>query len=82
MIKVTVGEQKTQEKIPFPKLMISDLGQIILATSVNEEREDLLVGTLIISNGYSIGGDGFTQAWCRSSFTDFNEPITLQNVLT
>jgi hypothetical protein len=78
MITVTVGEQKTQEK-PFPKVMISDLGQIILAIEPSIGREDLLTGYLLKSNGYPIGENGFTKNWSREKFTDFNDPITIQN---
>jgi hypothetical protein len=80
MITVTVGEQEPQEK-PFPKLMISDLGQIILATGTNDEAErpDLIVGILLHSNGYNIGDNGFTKCWAASAFTDYNGHITLQN---
>ena len=83
MITVTLGEAKTQKK-PFPKLMISNLGQIILAIETNdtnekENRADLIVGVLIVSNGYPIGGNGFTKAWDGNCFTDYNDPITIQN---
>ena len=80
MITVTLGEAKTQEK-PFPKLMISNLGQIILAIGTNEKENsaNLIVGVLIVSNGYPIGGNAFTKAWDGRSFTDYNEPITIQN---
>lgn len=79
-IKVTLGKEKTQEK-PFPKLMISDLGQVILAIGQNneDERPDLIVGVLVHSNGYEILGNGFTKNWHGDSFIDYNEPITIQN---
>lgn len=77
MIKVTLGEELKEK--PFPKLMISELGQIIYAVKVNEERDDLIVGFLFHSNGYGIGGHGFSEKWARSSFIDYNNAITIQN---
>lgn len=78
-IKVTLGEAKTQEEKPFPKLMISDLGQIFYMVGVNEDRDDLLIGVEIHSNGYFIGGNGISKNMARALFKDYNEPITLQN---
>jgi hypothetical protein len=77
MIKVTVGEQKTQSEKPFPKLMISYKHKsIILATS---KSGNFIKGTLL-SAGSSVDefGEYFDQ-WSALKFTDFNEPITLQN---
>lgn len=79
MIEVTLSEEKRTKDKPFPKLMISDLGQVIIALSLNVER-DTLVGFLIKSNGYEIGGNGFTEGWCKSSFTDYNGSVTIQNI--
>ena len=79
MINVTLGEVKTQEEKPFPKLMISEVGQIFYMVEVNPNRSDLLVGFQLHSNGFSIGGNGFSKRMSRSSFTDYNEPITIQN---
>lgn len=77
-INVTIGESKTQEK-PFPKLMIcKSIGgnTIILA---NEKSDPFLVGTCIYSD-YSENRVGeYFEQWSLSAFTDYNEPITLQN---
>lgn len=78
-VKVTLGAVKSQEERPFPKLMISTLGQIFLMVGVNPETEDLLVGFQIHSNRYPIGGYGFSEKMDKNSFTDYNEPITIQN---
>ena len=73
MINVTVGEQKPQSKKPFPKLM-----KCIRSESIK----------LVFSNGdslqvTSVFGDEFKYYkrgnWNLSLYTDFNEPITLQN---
>ena len=80
MIKVTVSEQKTQSKKPFPKLMIS-----------RSEKGSTIVFVLdIYGEGNGIYSDhplwndkphSFykTMNWDLNEFTDFNEPITLQN---
>ena len=79
MIKVTVGEQKTQEVKPFPKLMIAtkmclpDKGIIVLFSSE-------CVGVVLYTpNDYR--NVGYTSdSFAMECFTDYNEPITLQNV--
>jgi hypothetical protein len=71
MIKVTIGESKTQEK-PFPKLMISSTGAIWLMESFEE-------------GFYLSGGNGdFKKNRIQSDivhegFTDYDLPITIQN---
>jgi hypothetical protein len=79
-ITITVGEPKTQEVKPFPKLMISKIGQILYAQCLNPNDERSIVGMLIHTNGYAIDEYNFSQYWCAYSFTDYNQPITLQNV--
>lgn len=77
MIKVTVGKQKTQEEIPFPKLMEGTGrydGSIVFFES--KGRGQLL----------KTGGDGLHIAacctnWPMENFEDFTGKITLQNVL-
>jgi hypothetical protein len=73
MITVTVGEQKPQEK-PFPKLMISsDFKEIVFFI----ESE---YGVMITYSGD--GPDRRKQChagYNMEFFTDYNEPITLQN---
>jgi|LakMenEpi03Aug12_release.lakeMendotaPanAssembly.Ray.scaffolds.fasta_scaffold341591_4 hypothetical protein len=71
MIKVTIGESKPQEK-PFPKLMINDNGCIRL---VFEDLSSLIL--------VSVEGNDFyynhINDYDLSTFTDYNEPITIQN---
>jgi hypothetical protein len=76
-VKITIGESKTQEVKPFPKLMTvndstnDDNGIVILFTEGGN-------GTVIKAAGkYHIGYSSFS--FYMEQFTDFNEPITLQN---
>jgi hypothetical protein len=78
MVNVTLGEVKPQEK-PFPKLMISDLGQIFYMLGINPDKKECLIGFQIHSNGYPVTVDGYSRFMVRAKFTDYNEPITLQN---
>jgi hypothetical protein len=80
MIKVTVGEQKTQSEKPFPKLMIvsekniADTGTIVIVKS-----KDFSSVTVIHSpDNYWPIGHAYTPI-SMDYFTDYNEPITLQN---
>lgn len=73
MINVTLGEVKTQEEKPFPKLMINLYKNVIVLMS---ERK---CGTVVYSTtkAYEIGY--YSTDWFMDNFTDYNEPITLQN---
>ena len=80
MIKVTIGESKTQEEKPFPKLMIATYGAkndkgivVLFVTRIS--------GTVIITTNDSekIVGGVYT-TFLADSFTDYNEPITIQNI--
>jgi hypothetical protein len=73
-MKVKVNEK---EKSEFPKLMISDLGQIILAYSESEDGK-LLSGVLLVSNGYSIGRC-YSETWAAHLFKDFNGSVEISN---
>ena len=69
-IKISVGEQKPKNEKLFPKLMISDTGRIVFMIS---DR----VGFQL--NNASTDEPHFYRAWAMEDFTDYNEPITLQN---
>jgi hypothetical protein len=73
MIKVTVGEQKTQSEKPFPKLMKSvPYGFIVL-------MKESGLGTVLF-NGDSSKEVGYnSNLWIMDELIDYNEPITLQN---
>lgn len=71
MIKVTLGEQPKEEK-PFPKLMKHSCSELIVLFYKHKE------GTVVASyGGHTIGKNSCT--WSIENFTDYNEPITLQN---
>ena len=73
MIKVTVGEQKTQSEKPFPKLMKNKIHGFVLLVTEYEN------GTVIYcpANYYKVGHT--STSWVHSQLEDLNEPITLQN---
>ena len=68
MINVTLGEVKTQEEKPFPKLMISDSGIIVYFTS---NRCGIALNDELLTD--------YSEEWNMQFFTDYNEPVTLQN---
>jgi hypothetical protein len=73
MIKVTIGESKTQEK-PFPKLMKSNLSGDLCLVFENESK-DGYIGLNLTGKHAGIVGFRFVAKNC----TDYNEPITIQN---
>lgn len=78
MIKVTLGEGKTQEEKRFPKLMVINKGEKNAGTIVLFESIDK--GTVIYGTNTHLQNVGKRfEAWCMGLFTDYNEPITLQN---
>ena len=71
-INVTIGESKTQEK-PFPKLMRNQYGEIFFMV---RER----YGLPLTGNEWSYLDKDFADfTEILYDFTDYNEPITLQN---
>lgn len=75
MINVTIGESKTQSEKPFPKLMKSDYGFTVL---FYKEK----CGTLLDRGNCEMGSieiGQYKETWKMEIFTDYNEPITLQN---
>lgn len=74
-IKVTVGEQKTQNEKPFPKFMkLNNHPSKLIVLFKKHKRGTVLFST---SNHWEIAdtSDDFDM----SQFVDYNEPITLQN---
>lgn len=72
-IKVTLGEAKPQNEKPFPKLMKnSDYKSIVLFYSSEK-------GVCIVQNEGSIVVGQFYEYYNMDFFTDYNEPITIQN---
>lgn len=73
MIKVTLGEVKTQEEKGFPKLMKTKDGYIVYFIKYGK---GVCFAKPNIS-GNTIGE--YTESWNMNGFTDYNEPITIQN---
>lgn len=77
MIKVTLNEESKQKEKPFPKLMtLKKWGGVFYF--VDKKSCFCLKKDNIPDNAWSDGeyyGDGID----FPSFTDYNEPITLQN---
>ncbi len=70
MIKLTIGESKTQEVKPFPKLMASNEGRLVMMISYG-------IGFQL---NYAANEDPhYYKEWAMNEFTDYNKPITLQN---
>lgn len=74
-MKVTVEENKEVE-LDYPKIMISDLGQIIIALS--ETEDNLITGFMIKSNGYSFCGTTYSENISKPKFRDFHGTITIK----
>lgn len=74
MIKVTIGESKTQEK-PFPKLMEHRDGTITRFVEPS-------IGVHIYANHPIVDSMTLwveTEGICMDRYYDYNEPITIQN---
>lgn len=75
MIKVTIGEKPQGEVKPFPKLMIASSGwakgSIVLFIKQSE-------GFLIVTAKEDDTID-YAANWNMEHFTDYNEPVTIQN---
>jgi hypothetical protein len=72
MINVTIGESKTQESKPFPKLMQADNGLIVLFTAKD-------VGTVIFEGNSTHKCGYVSHNWFDPDFRDFKGAITIQN---
>ena len=71
-VKVTIGESKTQSEKPFPKLMIATKGIWKGQICFFEKNEH---GTLVGPTEF-----GYAYNFYMPYFTDYNEPITIQNI--
>jgi hypothetical protein len=72
-IKVTIGESKTQDEKPFPKLMQGISGTIVL---FQQTKKGFVVNAV---EGVCFIIGEYSDDWAMHKFTDYNEPITLQN---
>lgn len=75
-MKVEIKESNQKKEKEFPKLMKSNLGQIIIAHGFNDDG--CIMGVLINDNGYPIG-DCYSVNWNKNAFTYFEGSITLSN---
>jgi hypothetical protein len=74
MIKTAILTNQNSRSLPYPKLMISDKGTIVLF-------KDCAIGVVLLQ-GSSIYNIGFYSAtWDFTAFSDYYEAITLQNKL-
>ena len=72
MITVKTTTEVKQEPKPFPKLMKSVNGNVVLFVC---DRK----GTLIVKGEIIISAGSFSENWDMKLFTDYNEPIKIQN---
>jgi hypothetical protein len=70
MVKVTLGEQPTPSEKPFPKLMIGHGSWIIYAIDKTNVLHIAGPHAGVFANCF---------ANIDKDFTDYNEPITIQN---
>lgn len=75
-MNISVIKKGKEAQKPFPKLMISSLGQIILAHGISEDG--LLMGILLKSNGYEIASH-YSKNWHTPMFEDFEGSVILSN---
>lgn len=73
MINVTLGEAKTQKEKSFPKLMISDRETIVL---FHKPEYGFVIKPGVSTNNTITDSP---EGWKMDLFTDYNEPITIQN---
>ena len=74
MVQTTINTNQQSRSLPYPKLMISDKGTIVLF-------QDRAIGVVLLEglSTYKIGHHHFT--WDMNAFKDYYEAITLQNEL-
>jgi len=69
-VNVTIGESQPQNSKPYPKLMKSIGGRLVFMI------EDMIGFQL---NTEFDESPNYRRDWYMPDFTDFNEPLTLQN---
>jgi hypothetical protein len=80
MVKVTLGEQPAQSEKPFPKLMIAkaSTGDKTIIFAAGQEGDSIIGQCLFTEYDRDKLGE-ISRDWKVSAFTDYNEPITIQN---
>lgn len=79
-VKVNLGEVKTQEVKPFPKLMSSVNGTIIEVLTQPDHAGNATVIVRVNKDHFRLG---LVEPFCvidgPVKFSDYNEPIIIQN---
>ena len=74
MIKTAILTNQNSRSLPYPKLMISDKGTIVLFT-------DRAKGMVLLEGNSSYKLGDYSNTWDLTAFSDYYEAITLQNEL-
>lgn len=75
MIQVNLGEEKTKNELGFPKLMINSDNNVIVYFIAPKTG-------MVIWDSKDIVGQYAENFWDMSAFSDYNKPVTLQNILS
>lgn len=80
-INVTLGEFKSKHETSFPKLMKYTDNELMFVILVTKLIDDINAeGVVVYSTNHSLRPVGqTTPTWAIERFTDYNEPITIQN---
>ena len=73
-IKVTLGEVKTQENKPFPKLMMYSKDKDFIVLFINKDEAVCLYSN---TKEWKVGD--YENDMAISDFIEYNGPITIQN---
>ena len=77
MIKATIKKERRNED--FPKLMISDNGQVVFATEINKYDNDCFEG-FVVCRGESVNKIGeFADCWSCDLFEHYSGEVILKN---
>ena len=79
MVKITLGEQPAQSEKPFPKLMIAVTVNGVTIIFAGGIKDGYIVGQCLYSTNPSNKPGKIYDGWVSDIFTDYNEPITIQN---
>lgn len=75
---------EVEELVPatdFPKLMISELGQIVLAYGLNHNDKSLMRIVVLDHGGYPISGEDcyYTENFMAKLLRDYHGSVTISN---
>ena len=74
MIQTTINTNQNSRSLPYPKLMISDKGTIVLFS-------DRAKGMVLLEGNSTYILASYSNTWDMNAFSDYYEAITLQNEL-